>query len=260
MTSTPTFSLGFNDGPESIDEALRLLTSLVENGVITVAATSHVSEMYPSSPPRLAEAFQALGLAARTAELPIALVLGAEVSMLSALRLGEAELAQLCFSGTRWLLLETPHTDYPTGLASLVRHLRLRHFRVLLAHPERNPHVQRQPSLASEIASAGALIQITGASVTGRFGRRAQDAAWHLLDTGLAHVVASDAHNETSRAADGQDAYAALRNRLGRDRAAGLMRHAPEAVLADSDWDEVLAVVGSARTNRHHWRFRRNRE
>jgi protein-tyrosine phosphatase len=46
---------------------------------------------------------------------------------------------------------------------------------------------------------AGALVQVTASSLTGRFGQAAERAAFWLLDHRWVHFLATDAHNIESR-------------------------------------------------------------
>src|SRR5579863_3814265 len=65
----------------------------------------------------------------------------------------------------------------------------------VITHPERNGLLrQRLEALASWVG-AGALVQITAQSVMGGFGRQAKAFCEVLLDRGLVHFVASDAHD-----------------------------------------------------------------
>ena len=71
----------------------------------------------------------------------------------------------------------------------------------MIAHPERNGEVQRNPEKLRPLVDAGALVQITAASLDGRIGRSSQSAAFELIDLGLAHLLASDAHTPDVREA-----------------------------------------------------------
>ena len=44
------------------------------------------------------------------------------------------------------------------------------------------------------------LVQLTAASVDGRLGRRPSETSFAMLDLGLAHLLASDAHAPSIRA------------------------------------------------------------
>ena len=67
------------------------------------------------------------------------------------------------------------------------------------AHPERYNAVQRDPARLEGWFRRGIVIQLNKGSVLGRLGRRAQDTALWLLEHGLAHAAASDAHRPTVR-------------------------------------------------------------
>ena len=64
----------------------------------------------------------------------------------------------------------------------------------VLAHPERNAEVQQRPELLEPLVAGGTLVQLTAASVDGASGGRARAALATLLERGLAHLIASDAH------------------------------------------------------------------
>jgi protein-tyrosine phosphatase len=67
----------------------------------------------------------------------------------------------------------------------------------IISHPERNVTIQKNISVLSRLVKAGALSQITAMSITGDFGTRAQKTSKEILKSGLAHVIATDAHSST---------------------------------------------------------------
>jgi protein-tyrosine phosphatase len=127
-----------------------------------------------------------------------------------------------------WLLVETPYLGWPLDLVERLFRLRLRGFRAVLAHPERNRDVQDRPELLDAVVAGGTLVQLTAASVDGRLGSRARRSARMLLDRGCAHLIASDAHVPEIRAVGMR---AAVRE-LGDDRLAHWLTVAvPYAIL-----------------------------
>ena len=74
----------------------------------------------------------------------------------------------------------------------------------------------------------GCPIQITAASFTGRFGRRAQSFAEELLAHRLVHIVASDAHDRPPKLSPAREAVTAL---AGEDVARALFVENPRAVI-----------------------------
>ena len=71
----------------------------------------------------------------------------------------------------------------------------------VITHPERNSLLRQRLDEIESWVAGGATVQVTAQSVIGEFGQRAQDFCRQLLDRGLVHFVASDAHDCERRAA-----------------------------------------------------------
>lgn len=69
----------------------------------------------------------------------------------------------------------------------------------VVAHPERYDCVQHDPQLAVNWFAKGYIIQLNKDSILGRLGEGAFHAGTHLLASGIAHVIASDAHDPRYR-------------------------------------------------------------
>jgi protein-tyrosine phosphatase len=218
---------GVDDGARNLDEALRMCRAAAADGVSALAATPHVRHDHPTTPAAMENALVALRAAA-----------GPEPRLLSG---GELDLAELerpldelrrfALAGNpAYLLVETPYHGWPLGLRDAVARLRGVGITAVIAHPERNPDVQRSPELLAPVVAEGALVQLTAASVDGRLGRGAQSCVSRLLDAGLAHLVASDAHSPDVRAIGLSGAVSALG---GGPLASWLVRDVPGAIVDD---------------------------
>ncbi len=102
----------------------------------------------------------------------------------------------------------------------------------IMTHPERHPDLQKINADLLEWIRLGCLVQITGQSLLGRFGKSAEESAWQMLRRGLAHFVASDAHGVRDRTPRLDDAYAAVSQRAGAEIAEAVFVRNPQAVLA----------------------------
>ncbi len=111
--------------------------------------------------------------------------------------------------------------------------LTLSGWRPILAHPEFIPRLSADLRDLQHLVAAGALVQITGASVTGLFGRGPRRLAWSMLDAGLVHFVASDAHGIKWRPPDLAAAHATIAGHWGEEAADALTQHNPRAVIED---------------------------
>ncbi|HEY4280642.1 MAG TPA: CpsB/CapC family capsule biosynthesis tyrosine phosphatase [Conexibacter sp.] len=189
---------GIDDGPRDIAGSLALARAQVAAGVRTVAVTPHAIERFPNDGQTIVRGLEELSAALRDAEIPLALLRGAEVDLLHALEHADDELAQLTLGDSSWLLLEAP-TVSVAPLEAGVERLQRRGFQLLLAHPERAPMLQREPAMLSRLVRRGVRTQLTAGGLNGQFGKTVQRFALRLVDAGLIHTFASDAHDVSRR-------------------------------------------------------------
>ncbi len=189
---------GLDDGPPDLGGTLAMAQAHVNAGVSTVAATPHVSWDTPTEVAAIELRLADVRAALAAAKLPLAVVRGAEIDVHQAVNLSDEQLRALALGGGPWLLLEAPLRQ-GVALAPVARALLDRGHRVLIAHPERSPLLQRDSQALRALVRAGAATQLTASSFTGRFGRTVKDCAEQLLEDGLVHSVASDAHDALRR-------------------------------------------------------------
>lgn len=226
---------GVDDGADTLEDALELCRLAVADGCTDLVATPHRRrDEFPDLP--LAELERRLALVARATGGSPRLHLGGEVRVDSDL-LADLERPDLGgaipLAGSRYLLLELePHGRGPDPV-DLVSRLVARGWRPIVAHPELNAALARDPGCGPRLAAAGALFQVTAMSVTGEFGRPARDRAWAWIDGGLAQFVASDAHRADWRPTGLGRARREIESRWGAGRAAALTEIHPAAVVAN---------------------------
>jgi protein-tyrosine phosphatase len=118
----------------------------------------------------------------------------------------------------------------PPGIIDHLFKLRIKRMVPVLAHPERYQALWDDDELARSLRSVCAFVVDLGA-VAGFHGRRETKAARHLLETGLACGVATDAHQigDLQQAAAG---LAWIDKKLGHAAVMRLFDHAPREILA----------------------------
>lgn len=226
---------GVDDGPEAIEEAVRMCEAAAADGITAAVATPHQRhEWWPNADRNdLITRFESL-LTAVGATL--ALSLGAEIRVDSEL-LAEVDLlpegSLVPLAGSRYLLLELPPVAVGPDPRAVVHELVIAGWRPVLAHPERIPWLAEEPGSLVELVERGALLQLTAMSVTGALGRGAKECCAFLLDNDLAHFVASDAHDASTRPPVLSDAFRVIAGRWGEVRARLLTEDNPRAVLED---------------------------
>lgn len=189
-----------DDGAGSLEESLEMAAAALADGTRAIAATPHVRDDWPTEAGTMEGRVAEVRAALAEAGLPLELLTGAEIAFDRVGLLDGAELGRLGLGGNpRCLLVEPPYVEWPLAVDRIVQDLAARGFVPVIAHPERNPEIQAEPERLRPLVLGGALVQVTAASVDGRLGRRARTAAFELLDRGLAHVVASDAHSAGGR-------------------------------------------------------------
>jgi protein-tyrosine phosphatase len=191
---------GVDDGAADLGDSIDIARAAAADGVTVLAATPHVRDDYPTSATTMERLLEETRRAIRAAGVDLELRPGGEIAVDFLSRLDDDELRRFSLGGdTRYLLLEFPYYGWPLELGDLVFRLETRGFMPVLAHPERNRDVQEKPERLRQLVEAGALVQVTAASLEGRLGRSSKQAAHTLLERELAHLVASDAHTAAVR-------------------------------------------------------------
>jgi len=228
---------GIDDGPATTEESIELARTLAEDGVLQVVATPHVRADHPAVvPARLAALTGELSEALEAAGVPLEVQPGGELDIARGLEASQEELRLVSF-GQRgvWLLVETPYGPLTSLFERQLFELTIRGYKVLLAHPERNPSFHERPERLEAIVGRGVATQVTSSALL-RPPRRSRTGALarRMLERGLAHVIASDSHgHHIARATMGAGVEAA-REVVG-DAAEQLVTDAPAAILAGAD-------------------------
>ena len=202
------------------------------DGISTIACTPHILPgIYNNSGPAIRKAVARLAESIAKAGIPISLVTGADVHIACDLAVQLRDGRALTLNGSRYLLLEPPHHVLPPRLEDLIFGLQTAGYVPILTHPERLSWLEGHYDLVGRLVSSSVLMQITAGSVMGRFGRRPCYWAERMLDEGLCHLLATDAHNTEQRAPRMAEARDFVAQRLGHDEAINLVLRRPQGIL-----------------------------
>jgi protein-tyrosine phosphatase len=191
---------GVDDGPVTLEESLDMARAAVADGIEAIAATPHVRDDYPTSPDTMERLVAELREALVADAIPLELLPGGEIALDRLDDLSPDDLRRFGLGGSEaHVLLEFPYVGWPLALEDRVFRLAAEGVRAVIAHPERNGEVQLAPERLEPIVRAGGLVQLTAASLDGRLGQRSRRAGLVLLERGLAHLLASDAHTPDIR-------------------------------------------------------------
>jgi protein-tyrosine phosphatase len=241
---------GLDDGARTIEDSREIATRAAAEGIVAMAATPHVRSDYPTTAEQMESGVADLRRDFAEADIPVEVLHGAEIALDRIPDMPADELERLSFAQKgAYVLLEFPYHGWPLGLETLIFALRARGPTPILAHPERNAEVARNPERVEVAVRAGALVQLTAASLDGRIGTTSKRTAERLLELRYADIVASDVHAPGMRDGGLAAAVAALGDE---GLARYLTEEAPAAVVAGEPLPERPAA---ARRRRRFWLF-----
>jgi len=186
---------GVDDGPQTLDESVAYARAAAVAGTGTIVATPHVELVTVRElPDRVAEVRAALAAEGIALDVEV----GGELKPESVGVLDAAELEVIAHGppGRRWVLYEVPFSGVDDAFLDGAEELHARGYGLLLAHPERSRGLLAHglARLEPELAGARALLEVNVAPLTGREQPEREEAARHVVERGLASVVATDAH------------------------------------------------------------------
>lgn len=225
---------GIDDGSTSYHDSLGMLCMAARYGTRLMVATPHRywggRENTPALLRKLTADVQA-ELLSRQAGKRIALLPGQEIPLRpeTAEELLADKVLSLADAG-KYCLVEPPFDNLPNWTADALARIVAAGIRPVLAHPERNVVIQRDPERVREFVEAGALLQLTAMSIEGENGRRALSAATWILEQGMAGLVSSDSHSPTWRPPTLRGAYRRLIEMFGVETAYRLCASNPAAI------------------------------
>ncbi len=232
-----------DDGSPDDATSLAMARIAAADGIRTIACTPHIYPGFFENDTNGIRAHVA-ALQAKVDEAGIALELtfGADARLTSELldrvRTGTAP----TLHGGRYLLLEASHQVAPPRFEASVRDFTAAGLVPVITHPERLAWIEGQYRVLASLARSGAWMQVTAGSLTGRFGGNAQYWAERMLDDGIVHLVATDAHGVEDRPPWLAEGREAAEKWVGPAEARRLVFDRPQAILDNLSPAEVAPV------------------
>lgn len=207
-----------DDGPQTIAESVEMAESAVKKGITHIVATPHHQNgRYTNDREQVEQVLSLLKQELLLRNISLSLSASQEVrihgELLSEIKTGKIKFID---ENSRYLLLEFPTTFIPGYAEPLFAQLIDSGYCPIIVHPERNHVFVKQPSKLLRLIQQGALCQLTAGSILGAFGKKAEKISHQFIEANLIHLIASDAHNVTSRGFDLLEAYSALNKKYGK--------------------------------------------
>ena len=228
---------GTDDGPETMAQAVELCIALVADGISTVVATPHQLGRFSdcNKSQQVRKAVADLSEELKKNNIDISILPGGDVrvdEMVCSL-LKDDEILTLA-DGGKYILLELPHQSY-IEIESLLIELESIGIKSIISHPERHPVLAKRPEILCKWAEHSAHVQITASSLIGVFGTGVQKSAWQLMTSGIAEIVATDAHDLNRRRPCMKEAFQRIVIELGEAVAKRVCIENPLRILNGQD-------------------------
>ena len=243
---------GLDDGAETWDYAIRMARAAAAEGVTDLIATPHHG-IYTNHASAVLERTALLNERLRAEGVPLVVHAGQEIRVSGDLLDDWDRGKLLTLAGSRYMLVEMPHSCVPSGLADLFHELAVMGITPILAHPERNGEILLHPEKLDELLELGAYAQVTTHSLLGSFGPRVEKLSWHLCRSGKIHFIASDAHNLLNRDFRMKEAFDLIGKELGEEWKAYFLDNA-RRVLANEELAPAPSEGKAARGMYGVWR------
>jgi protein-tyrosine phosphatase len=242
------FLYGVDDGPTTIDDSFELLKQAEQAGIDKILATPHFTDRSSDSERQsIEDVFQEIKRRLPEYHLRLDIQLAAEVGY-SAELLNRLDQSWLLIGRKRhYMLFDIPMQWVPPDIGETIFQLVRRKVIPIMAHPERNSRLQKEPRLLEEWIRLGCIMQMDAGSITGQFGRLCQRVSRKWLAQGFVHLVASDAHDREQRNFHIlAQARMLVEKKYGREKARLLLYENPRRILAG---EQILRSPFVARSN-----------
>lgn len=234
---------GIDDGAQDILNALAMARVAVDDGIHTVVCTPHIYPgVYENTADGIHQAADCFRNELAAANIPLQITYAADTHAVPEL-LGQLQSgAAPTYNGGRYFLLEPPHHVAPPNFEDFVFRLMAAGYVPIVTHPERLSWIEESYEVFVRLVQQGAWMQLTAGSLTGRFGSSARYWAERMLDEGLVHVMATDAHGIDARPPLLAEGREAAKRWVGEAEAMRLVNERPAAVLDNIDPSSVSPI------------------
>ncbi|MFA6308718.1 MAG: CpsB/CapC family capsule biosynthesis tyrosine phosphatase [Clostridia bacterium] len=205
-----------DDGAANMETSLSMLEIASLSNIQNIIATPHfIVDSLETSIETIDRKCSELNENAKLNGINIKTLPGCEVFI-------SPEIVKLIENGTiatlnnsKYVLIEFPLISIPPYSGELLYSLQIKGFKPIIAHPERNKEIIKNPGILYEFVQRGIYAQMNANSLTGVFGNEIAKISLKLLEHKLIHFISSDAHTLKTRSPNLTDAANIVRKKFG---------------------------------------------
>lgn len=189
------FIPGIDDGAQTMDQSMELLTAMAELGYRKVVTTPHnMADGYKNTPEIILGGLERVREELKRRGIAMEIDAAAEYYLDHELEQKVTDRKVLTF-GNNFLLFELPFISEPNMLLQVVFQMQTLGYRPVLAHPERYAFWYNDFTKYERLKERGVLFQLNMIALSGAYGPQAKQIAERLIDAGHYELIGSDCHS-----------------------------------------------------------------
>ncbi len=189
------FIPGIDDGAQTLEQSIEMLTAMRELGYRKVVTTPHsMADGYKNTPEIILGGLAKVRAEVARVGLDIEVDAAAEYYLDHELERKVTDKEVLTF-GDNLLLFELPFLSEPQVLLSVIFLMQTAGYKPVLAHPERYSFWYNDFSKYERLKERGVLFQLNMIALSGAYGPQAKQISEKLIDAGAYELIGSDCHS-----------------------------------------------------------------
>lgn len=222
-----------DDGPDSMEESLALLSLEYSQGVRGILLTPHFRRgIFETAPSVIRQRYAELKKIAEDRWPDLKLYLGWEYFACQEMK-KDLRTNNFHIENTPYVMIEFSVSHNQKFILNRLREVQTVDLIPIIAHIERFPAIVRDKALLQNLKQSGVLFQVNASSLIGKEGRFVKSCCAKLLKHGMIDLIGSDAHDLHDRIPRLQECSRYLAKKVGQDRMRELMITNPEAILKE---------------------------
>ena len=205
---------GIDDGAKDIECSLALLREEKKQGVESIVFTPHFNIDKISVEDFVKarnNAYQKLSENEEFKKMNFSTKLASEVYF--SVSLDKANLDDLCFGSSDYILIEFPFHFKPHGLTYMIDNVINRGYTPIIAHVERYDYVSKDPTILYDLVERGCLAHVN-AEVLIRDSSKSS-LPFKYIKWGFVHFLCTDCHSIDRRPPNLEQGYDILKKKMG---------------------------------------------
>lgn len=187
---------GIDDGAQSLDESLDLVSAFSDLGYKKLITTPHImGDFYKNNEAIITEKLIQLRQEVASRGIDIQIDAAAEYYLDERFIKNLEENKKMLTFGENYLLFETSYINEPSFLHETIFNIKANGYWPVLAHPERYQYLYGDFGKFEKIYELGISFQLNINSISGYYSKTAEQFALKLIKHNMVNFIGSDCHS-----------------------------------------------------------------